>query len=170
MTIAALVHCQNLPNHSPLQAASLVCARFALIVLIKTTHYACLARLIQMANDCFILLVFINFYNFILDCPKNTITNTRKMNCPARLYFKLSNDGKYYVLLNMTHHSFHKDLVFPSGIVNYSGKDIEKAGPIRTVRISNVHRCSSVTSQLIPTSYIYCYQCCGQRGQVQGHG
>ncbi|CAB0035038.1 unnamed protein product [Trichogramma brassicae] len=36
----------------------------------------------------------------------------------------------------------------PSGIDNYSGKEIEKGGPIRTVRISNVHRCSSVTSRL----------------------
>ncbi|CAB0042618.1 unnamed protein product [Trichogramma brassicae] len=43
---------------------------------------------------------------------------------------------------------FVKLLRIPSGIDNYSGKEIEKGGPIRTVRISNVHRCSSVTSRL----------------------
>ncbi|CAB0030268.1 unnamed protein product [Trichogramma brassicae] len=46
---------------------------------------------------------------------------------------------------------FESNLITPqltSRIDNYSGKEIEKGGPIRTVRISKVHRCSSVTSRL----------------------
>ncbi|CAB0043880.1 unnamed protein product [Trichogramma brassicae] len=70
--------------------------------------------------------------------------------CPisSKLIGLIRRPGWYKLRCHRRTPMYVADPQFPSGIDNYSGKEIEKGGLIRTVRISNVHRCSSVTSRL----------------------